>query len=192
MLRPLLILLTLGVLGGCASRERVVVLPGPDGKVGTVVVENASGQATLKTAYAAVDVVGRKVEAKTLSEAEVRQRYQAALDAMPKRPVSFTLLFQFDRTQLVPEARGAVTAIFDEFSRRAAAEVLVIGHTDKTGESLYNDDLSRKRAEATRDLLVREGIPRDSIEIQWRGDREPLPLAGKTDPKNRRVEVKIR
>lgn len=191
MLRTLL-LVAAGILGGCTHQERIVVLPGPDGKVGTVVVESRSGQTTLNTAYAAVNVAGQRSEARTLSEAEVRQRYQATLDALPRRPRSFTLPFLFDKTLLAPEAKGTVAAIIEEFSRRSAGEILVIGHTDQAGESQYNEELSRRRAEATRDLLVREGIPKDRIEIQWRGDREPLSSTGKQDARNRRVEVKVR
>lgn len=192
MRRIALSLLAAGFLGGCANKERIVVLPGPDGKVGTVVVDSRSGQTTLNTAYAAVDVSGQRSEAKTLSEVEIRQRYQAALDAMPQRPISFNLPFLFDKTQLVPEARGTITAITEEFARRKAGEVLVIGHSDQTGDSQYNVELSRRRAEVVREMLIRAGIPKESIELQWRGDREPVSTTGKQDPKNRRVEVKVR
>ncbi|HZX32272.1 MAG TPA: OmpA family protein [Rhodocyclaceae bacterium] len=192
MARILLLLLAAGILGGCANKERIVLLPGPDGKVGKVVVDSRSGQTTLSTAFAAVDVSGQRAEAKTLGEAEVRQRYQAALDAMPQRPVSFTLQFLFDKAQLVPEARATITAVAEEFSRRSVGEVLVIGHTDQAGESQYNMELSRRRAEAVREMLLRVGIPKESIEIQWRGDREPVSTTGKQDQRNRRVEVKVR
>jgi outer membrane protein OmpA-like peptidoglycan-associated protein len=160
--------------------------------VGKVVVDSQAGQTTLNTAFAAVDVSGQRAEAKNLSEAEVRQRYQAALGAMPQRPVSFSILFLFDKAQPLPEARATIAAIAEEFSRRSAGEVLVIGHTDQVGESQYNMELSRRRAEAVRDLLLRVGIPKESIEIQWRGDRELVSTTGKQDQKNRRVVVKVR
>lgn len=191
MRRIALPLLVAGFLGGCANKERIVVLPSPDGKVGTVVVDSRSGQTTLNTAYAAVDVSGQRSEARTLSEAEVRQRYQATLDAMPQRPISFNLHFLFDKTQLLPEARGTITAVAEEFARRKAGEVLVIGHSDQTGDSQYNAELSRRRAEVVREMLIRVGIPKESIELQWRGDRDPVTTA-KQDPRNRRVEVKVR
>ncbi|MBS1191671.1 MAG: OmpA family protein [Rhodocyclaceae bacterium] len=190
--RLLLALLCASSLAGCAHRERVILLPGPDGKVGTVVVQGSSGETTLNTAYATVEVAGSRAKAKTLSEGEVQERYKAALGAMPERPVSFTLLFAFDKAQLAPESRKVVDAIVAEFSRRTAPEVLIIGHTDKAGESPYNEELSRKRAEATRDTLVRAGIPRDGIEMQWRGEREPLSGTRLMDARNRRVQVKVR
>lgn len=192
MLRSLLLVAVAAGLFGCASRERVVLLPGPDGKVGTVVVEGISGRATLNTAYAAVDLADHKAQARTLSETEVRQRYGRALDALPQRPASFALMFLFDKAELMPESKGTIAAIVGEYSRRSAAEVVVIGHTDQTGPAQYNDDLSHRRAEAARDELIREGIPADRIEMQWRGDREPLPATARKDARNRRVDVKIR
>lgn len=191
--RPLAALVFATLLVGCAApRERVVLLPGPDGKVGTVVVRNQSGETTLNAAYSAVEVTGDRAQTRALSKEEIQQRYGSALDALPERPLSFNLLFVFDKVQLVPESKGTIASIVGEFSRRTAPEVVVIGHTDKTGDTRYNEELSRRRAEAARDLLVREGIPRTSIEIQWRGDREASPGAPPTDPRNRRVEVKVR
>lgn len=188
------VLLAATFLFGCASpkRERVVVLPGPDGRVGTVVVQDKSGETTLNNAYAGVELVSGKAQARTLSEHEVQDRYRTALAAMPGRPTSFTLLFVFDKAQLIPESKATIASILGEFSRRPAPEILVIGHTDKTGGSQYNEELSRRRAEAARDLLTKEGVPANSIEIQWRGDREPIAGAAPQDPRNRRVEVKIR
>lgn len=192
MLRTLLAFITATGLFGCANRERIVLLPGPDGKVGTVVVQGAGGETTLNSAYGAVEVKGGRTEAQTLSKADVDARYKAALDALPPRPVTFNLFFVFDKTQLSQESAGSIPAIVSEFNRRPAAEAVVIGYADKTGESQYNEELSRKRAESIRGLLIREGIPKEAIEVQWRGDRQPVPSAGKADAKNRRVEVKIR
>lgn len=192
MLRRLLVLAIAAGLFGCASRERIVLLPDPDGKVGTVMVEGSSGRTTLNTAYAAVDLADHKAQTRTLSKTEVRRRYGQALDALPQRPASFSLLFLFDKADLMPESKGTVAAIVGEYSRRPAAEVVVIGHTDQTGPAQYNDGLSHRRAEAARDELIREGIPADRIEMQWRGDREPLPATARKDARNRRVDVKIR
>lgn len=192
MLRTLLAFIAVSSLLGCANRERIVLLPGPDGKVGTVVVQGPNGENTLNSAYGAVEVKGGRTEAQTLSKADVEQRYKAALNAMPPRPVTFNLFFVFDKVQMTQESAGSIAAIISEFNRRPAAEAVVIGYADKTGESQYNENLSRKRAESIRDLLVREGIPKEALEVQWRGDRQAASSAGKADANNRRVEVKIR
>jgi OOP family OmpA-OmpF porin len=66
----------------------------------------------------------------------------------------------------------------------AAAEMLkannnldfdIIGHTDKSGAEEYNEYLSKKRAQAVYDLLVKEyGIEPSRLNIIAKGDKEPL------------------
>jgi OOP family OmpA-OmpF porin len=51
----------------------------------------------------------------------------------------------------------------------------LIGNADKTGGDLYNDFLSKKRAQAVYDLLVKEyGIEPSRLNIVAKGDKEPL------------------
>src|SRR5438105_360438 len=72
-------------------KETVVVLPGPDGKVGTVVVQRGAQQQVLNQPYATSrsdeDQVAR------LSDAEVRQNFGTTLQALPARPTAFILYF---------------------------------------------------------------------------------------------------
>jgi len=68
---------------------------------------------------------------------------------------------------------------------------IVIGHTDDTGDSLFNARLSQKRAKAVARILMDEGIPADRIFYQGAG--ETFPIADNRIPdgrrKNRRVEI---
>jgi outer membrane protein OmpA-like peptidoglycan-associated protein len=76
----------------------------------------------------------------------------------------------------------------------AGAEIVVIGHTDRAGHQDLNDALARKRAELVAYRLMAAGVPSDRIEVVARGEREPLiPTAdGVAEPRNRRVEIKVR
>ena len=104
------------------------------------------------------------------------------------------LNFVFDKATLLPSAQPTFNAVLDDYNKRPAAEVIIIGHTDKAGDSKYNEELSQRRASAVRSLLISKGVAANTIQMAWRGDREPLPeTAGKiSDPRNRRVEVKVR
>ena len=53
-------------------------------------------------------------------------------------------------------------------------QVLVIGHTDRLGGDAYNLELSRKRAETVRALLVSNGMDSGLIRTAGRGKTEPL------------------
>jgi outer membrane protein OmpA-like peptidoglycan-associated protein len=191
-----LALLALILLAGCASRNDLyVLLPGKDGKTGALVVESEGKKQTLDTPYAAARVknVG-SVDGIKSSEAEVKQDFGPALEAQPKRPVSFYLYFQRDTDEFAPESKALVNQIFAEIARRPAPEVAIIGHTDRVGSMQYNDALSLRRAERCRDELIKLGIPKVRISVAGRGAREPeVQTADQvSEPRNRRVEINVR
>ena len=186
----------LTLLVGCATRNDLyVLLPGKDGKTGALVVDSNGKQQTLNTPYAAARVknVG-SVDGVTSSEAEVKQDFGPALEAQPKRPVSFYLYFLRDTDEFAPESKALVNQIFAEIARRPAPEIVIIGHTDRVGNAPYNDALSLRRAERCRDELIKLGIPKVRISVAGRGEREPeVPTADEVaEPRNRRVEISVR
>jgi outer membrane protein OmpA-like peptidoglycan-associated protein len=81
-----------------------------------------------------------------------------------------------------------------EIARRKAAEVAVIGHSDRVGSLEYNDSLSRRRAERVRNDFVERGIPTSAIHVAGRGEREPIVQTADevSEPLNRRVEINVR
>lgn len=175
--------------------ERVVLLPGPDGKTGAVVVTSNTGQLLLDQPYASATVdSGGSIKAVREEESTVRQRYSSALIAQPARPVSFSVLFVRGKDQPTEEAKLLLDRIKAEIAQRAAPEILVIGHTDRQGSETDNDALSLKRAEATRKELIDAGIAAASINIAARGEREPaVPTADEVaEPRNCRVEISVR
>ena len=64
-----------------------------------------------------------------------------------------------------------IAAIKAELSKRPAPEITVIGHTDRVGKLEGNDELSKRRAEAVRDILSGDGIKAASMEVAGRGGR---------------------
>ncbi len=177
-----------------APADRVVLLPGPDGKVGSVNVKSTGGQRLLDQAYAGAAVDRRGgIEAVREDAATVRERYGAALGAQPMRPVSFVLNFASATGELTPESRSVLEQVIAEVARRADAEIAVIGHTDRVGTEAANDALALQRAEAVRSALLAAGVAA-RIDVAGRGEREPLiPTADEVDePRNRRVEINVR
>ena len=64
------------------------------------------------------------------------------------------------------------------------------GHTDKKGTAAYNMELSKRRAEAVKDYLVRAmGVPADRLETVGKGFSEPANPRNPNAPENRRVIV---
>lgn len=181
------------LLAGCTS-ERVVLLPSADGRPSAVVLRDARGELVLNQPYAgAVRRIG-STRAYVSSAAEVEERFGAALAARPARPTSYTLYFGTGGNVLTAESQAEFARVRREIAGRAAAEVMVIGHTDRVGSVESNDALSRKRAEAVRTLLIDAGVPAALLEVAGRGEREPLVATDDevAEAKNRRVEINLR
>jgi len=175
--------------------QTVVVLPGPDGHVGTVVVQHNGEQTVLNTAYSTsrIGTDGNEDRA-PMTATTVKSEFGAALGALPPRPVSFNLYFVSGTDELTPESKIELGKAMAELKRRAVPDIVVIGHTDTVGELEYNDRLSRARAERVRDALIQQGLPAQRIWAAGRGEREPLVKTANnvSEPRNRRVEVNVR
>ncbi len=175
--------------------ELVVVLPAPDGKVGTVVVERAGERTVLDQAYAASRITdGGGPQAQRLAATEVRQVFGPLLATLPGRPKSFLLYFLEGKDEFTPESGIELEKMLAELRQRGAPDVVVIGHTDRVGNMQFNDRLSLQRAERVRAELVKLGIAVTRIQTAGRGEREPLvPTDDEVpEPRNRRVEISVR
>ena len=194
MNRTLLAALAAVALAGCGGRERIVLLPDADGKVGVIEVRTEAGTTELREAYTVARVEGKRAVAEKTDAVAVAARYGTVLEGLPARPQRLTLYFEFGSDRLTAQSRALVPGIQNDLKRFAAPEVVVSGHTDAIGDPAYNDKLSLDRANRARDILVAAGIPREQIQVVGRGAREPLVAArpGVPEPRNRRVEIKLR
>ena len=67
------------------------------------------------------------------------------------------------------------------------------GHTDNQGPDIVNDDLSRRRAAAVRNALIRRGVDGDRLISEGFGSRVPIAsnLTETGRAQNRRIEIKV-
>jgi outer membrane protein OmpA-like peptidoglycan-associated protein len=194
MNKVLLLAIPFAVLLSACTQSRVILLPDASGKVGEVDVTTDGTTRTLSRAYQATvaDRFGAADEA--LSATQVRERYGNVVDSLPLPPQRYVVYFDTGSDALTEESKQQLTHIRAALPYFAAPEVVVTGHTDRVGPVAANDALSIKRAELVRELLVAEGFAREMIAVAGRGEREPaVPTDDEVDePRNRRVEVKIR
>lgn len=109
-------------------------------------------------------------------------------------PPELTVLFAFDSAEVTPEYQSKLSAIADYLERYDGVIAIVHGHTDENGSSDYNLELSRRRAEAVRELLISGyGVGSYRIEVLYSGEKLPLTKDRSilTDGLNRRVVISI-
>ncbi len=182
--------------GRPANNDLVVLLPKANGPIGGVVVRTEGGkELLLNTAYAGAQIDGPGMVQPVKYDADrAKREFSPAMTALPGRPASFLLYFLDGKDELTPDSEREVDRVFAEIAARPYPEISVIGHTDTVGNTQFNDQLSRQRAQRVRDDLVKRGISADRIEVYSRGKREPLvpTAAGVSEPRNRRVEISVR
>lgn len=105
-----------------------------------------------------------------------------------------SVLFDFDRSVLRPEAQAALTEAATQIAVHADATVTVEGHTDNVGANAYNAKLSQARAESVRVfLLSRPELQGRTIVATGFGATRPVESnsteAGRLQ--NRRVEILV-
>ena len=96
-----------------------------------------------------------------------------------------------DRTATLNENPNATAEDRQAVDSLRNKRVLLIGHTDDTGDSRLNADLSERRTLAVARVFAQQGIP--DAQIYYQGAGETLPIAdNRTEAgraRNRRVEI---
>ena len=178
----------------CATPERIVLLPDAGAKPTSIEVRGKSGNAVLSVPYAEAVVTARDTVVGKTDAESVAKRYVDVIAATPDAPRLFVVYYMTGGNELTTDSLAVVDAIPRVLAGRPAAEVVVTGHTDRVGGVEANDALSLRRAEFIRDTLIANGVSPSRIVAVGRGEREPLiATADEVDePRNRRVEIKIR
>ena len=185
------------LLAACAGpRDVVVLLPQEDGKVGKVIVSNAGGVAELDRPLSAVATRRQARPGKVFAAtaADLEAEFGGALAALPPAPLHYFIYFANERTDPKPASRPVFAAAVAAAKSRSYASISIVGHADTTGPETGNVVLAERRAEKIRDRLIAKGIPRDAIDVAYRGSADPrIPSApGVPQPLNRRVEITVR
>jgi OmpA-OmpF porin, OOP family len=100
------------------------------------------------------------------------------------------IYFDYDKAIIRAEYFDFLSGIVQVVNGHSDLRVKVTGNTDADGTDAYNDDLSKRRAQAIIDYFVKEGISADRIEIEFNGEKKPIDRNDTKEGKqrNRRVE----
>ena len=86
------------------------------------------------------------------------------------------VFYDFDRSDLRPEARTTVEALAVWMNTYPAATIAVEGHADERGTREYNLALAERRANSVRDYLVALGIGTNRLSTISYGKERPAVL----------------
>ena len=200
------------VLGGCANTsetddggsDKAVAGAIIGGIIGGVVANNTGKQSKGKTAIgvvagaAAGGAIGHTMDKKEeklrqiASERDAKEMEVTRVrEDLLRVSVSSEASFDFNRAELKPQFKPTLNKVADVLYNDPNQRIQVVGHTDSKGSEAYNQGLSERRAQATADYLISQGVAREQITVEGRGELEPradnATAAGRAQ--NRRVEI---
>lgn len=125
------------------------------------------------------------------TEDVVRSLVPVGVDDNTEVSVSAPVTFQFDSDKLTNQARTLLDRIAEALK---APELnpyrfMIEGHTDATGNTSYNQELSERRARSVHSYLSYRGVDVTRLALVGFGETRLLPNVDPYDGLNRRVEV---
>jgi outer membrane protein OmpA-like peptidoglycan-associated protein len=103
------------------------------------------------------------------------------------------ILFDTGSAVLKPSAVEQLSKVGDVLAKYADDRIRVEGHADSTGTARLNEELSQRRAEAVKKVLLGRGVTEPQVTALGMGSVRPVADNGTVDgrAKNRRVELHI-
>lgn len=103
------------------------------------------------------------------------------------------IYFDFDKSEIRSEYNDFLGRIVRVVNGHSDLRIKVTGNTDADGPDGYNDELSKRRAEAIIQYFVKQGISEDRIQIEFHGEKKPVDNNHTKEGKqrNRRVEFEF-
>jgi outer membrane protein OmpA-like peptidoglycan-associated protein len=146
-----------------------------------------------------IQSIGEEVEYNTLeipAIGEGEELERAELVITYEAPKSYTLSnlqFESGKSAIKPVSYPLLDDLAEIMALKPELKIEVAGHTDSDGDDAANLALSRQRADAVKNYLVKKGIAASRIVAHGYGESRPVAdnatAAGKQ--RNRRTEVKI-
>lgn len=193
------------IISGCAmdnKRQTGTVVGAGAGAaigagVGQAIGRNTQGTligAAVGTALGAF--IGNQIGADMDAQEAEARRMAALNDSMQVQrngdilQVTFQSEFFFahDSAVVSPSAYSGLQGLAQMLLDYPNTRIRVEGHTDKTGSDAHNLQLSQRRAQAVRDILVQSGVPGSRIEVVGMGSQHPV---SSDNALNRRVNILI-
>lgn len=178
---------TKGAVIGAAAGGAMGALLSDDNKAISILVGAALGGTAGALIGSYMDEQAEKLE-ESLDDAEIIRKDEGIY-------ISFDsgLLFDYDSYELRPETKMNLNELASSLKEFDETEVNILGHTDSTGSSAYNEKLSKQRANNVVAYLEAQGVEDARLVSLGLGETDPVTTNETAEGRqlNRRVEVVI-
>jgi outer membrane protein OmpA-like peptidoglycan-associated protein len=149
----------------------------------------------LEARFAALEEQTKRAGGEKSGPAATTSAVVRSIDVLDNRALRLDLDLNFAtaRAMIEPGVAAHLSALAANLNVHPNSRILVVGHTDNTGDPSRNRALSLQRATAVATYLSQQGVAADRFEMRGMGSDQPVAdnttVAGQL--RNRRVEVII-
>lgn len=179
------------------SREPLSDLPQATSRIrpatGSIDTPDGVSRAGFVQAEPAADVVVASPDLTARQPWRPRARRSHRFEQLLRTDVGDRVFFGVTSAQIGSRARSVLESQAAWLSRYPDLYVVVEGHADEPGSAADNDRIARLRAETVRSLLMRSGLKMERIDIDVRGQKDPVAVCESPDcrSQNRRVVIRL-
>ncbi|WP_179862370.1 OmpA family protein [Longibacter salinarum] len=107
------------------------------------------------------------------------------------RAIVYGIRFDVDSAQLRAKSEETLRQVRSVLNDQPDLRLAIEGHTDNTGSTSYNAELSKDRAQSVVQWLTERGIDADRLEARGYGEKQPVSTNSTSQGRalNRRVEL---
>lgn len=169
--------------------------------IGNAEVETAASIAAAEQSRQnSIDLMAQKEQLISDSIALKKDKAQKELLAMKLNEAEREIILAFGKIEfvtgtadLVPGASFGIDLLATYMKQNPGKNVTLAGHTDNTGSAKLNKELSQKRADFIRDVLISKGVSADRITAIGYGQSQPIASNATASGRqqNRRIDIKF-
>ncbi|MEM0921619.1 MAG: OmpA family protein [Pseudomonadota bacterium] len=177
------------------QKRRTLLEISPSTGTTAAAVGAAADQAVVSPSSSGAPKATARAKKKT-STAQQIAKASVPAELAPEDQIFRPIKFAYDSAFLDQTAQttlsGLCATLKVDLDLNPGSEYYVIGHTDATGAAAYNERLSQRRADATKQYLVGNcGIASTKLTAVGMGEERLLASAGPDDARQRRVEIQV-
>ncbi|MEI8116025.1 MAG: OmpA family protein [Flavobacteriia bacterium] len=103
------------------------------------------------------------------------------------------IYFEYDKDNIQAQYESYLIEMIRIVKSHSDLRILITGHTDSDGSDSYNVQLSKRRATALVRFFELNGLAKSRLEIDFKGEKEPIDRNDTDDgkQKNRRVDFRF-
>lgn len=115
-----------------------------------------------------------RLEAERIKAQQLNDQRQAQIIEAKSRFLNQNILFDYDRAELTDQAKILVREKADWLQANPSVTVMIEGHCDERGTTVYNLALGERRANTVRTYLVDLGVSARRLDTVSYGEEKPL------------------